>query len=110
MQTSTSGTRDASNADVLHTDVDATDADAGQVLYLVFHGLDDGGGDGADGDAVFHDCLLYTSGNDVYVFEGPRGEVLVPALKSVVKKVDLEAGEMVLVAARLREVAVFDAD
>ena len=43
-------------------------------------------------------------------FPQPRGEVLVPALKSVVKKVDLEAGEMVLVAARLREVAVFDAD
>ena len=43
-------------------------------------------------------------------FNGPRGEVLVPALKSVVKKVDLEAGEMVLVAARLREVAVFDED
>ena len=54
--------------------------------------------------------VLQPGGNDVYVFEGPRGEVLVPALKSVVKKVDLEAGEMVLVAARLREVAVYDAD
>ena len=54
--------------------------------------------------------VLQPGGNDVYVFEGPRGEVLVPALKSVVKTVDLEAGEMVLVAARLKEVAVFDED
>ena len=46
----------------------------------------------------------------MYVFKGPLGEVLVPALKSVVAKVDLEAGEMRLVGARLDEVAVFDAD
>lgn len=69
------------------------------------HGVDDEGGD----LGTLRD-VLQPGGNDVYVFEGPRGEVLVPALKSVVKKVDLEAGEMVLVAARLREVAVFDAD
>ena len=54
--------------------------------------------------------VLQPGGNDVYVFEGGRGQVLVPALKSVVKKVDLEAGVMLLVAARLREVAVLDAD
>ena len=54
--------------------------------------------------------VLQPGGNDVYIFDGPRGETLVPALKSVVKKVDLEAGEMVLVAARLKEVAVFDED
>ena len=69
------------------------------------HGVDDEGGD----LGTLRD-VLQPGGNDVYVFNGPRGEVLVPALKSVVKKVDLEAGEMVLVAARLREVAVFDAD
>ena len=62
------------------------------------HGVDDEGGD----LGTLRD-VLQPGGNDVYVFNGPRGEVLVPALKSVVKKVDLEAGEMVLVAARLRE-------
>ena len=54
--------------------------------------------------------VLQPGGNDVYVFEGPLGEVLVPALKSVVLRVDLEKGEMLLDAKRLSEVAVFDED
>ena len=54
--------------------------------------------------------VMQPGGNDVYVFQGPLGEVLVPALKSVVKKVDLEAGVMLLDARRLDEVAVFDED
>ena len=53
---------------------------------------------------------MQPGGNDVYVFKGPLGEVLVPALKSVVLKVDLEAGEMRLDGKRLDEVAVFDED
>ena len=54
--------------------------------------------------------VMQPGGNDVYVFKGPLGEVLVPALKSVVLKVDLEAGVMLLDAKRLGEVAVFDED
>ena len=54
--------------------------------------------------------VMQPGGNDVYVFRGPLGEVLVPALKSVVLKVDLEAGEMRLSGRRLDEVAVFDED
>ena len=54
--------------------------------------------------------VMQPGGNDVYVFNGPLGEVLVPALKSVVMKVDLEKGEMLLNAERLNEVAVFDED
>ena len=54
--------------------------------------------------------VMQPGGNDVYVFRGPLGEVLVPALKSVVLKVDLEAGEMRLDGKRLDEVAVFDED
>ena len=54
--------------------------------------------------------VMQPGGNDVYVFRGPLGEVLVPALKSVVQAVDLEAGEMRLDGARLDEVAVFDED
>ncbi|MDO4868000.1 MAG: ribosome maturation factor RimM [Clostridia bacterium] len=54
--------------------------------------------------------VMQPGGNDVYVFDGPLGEVLVPALKSVVLKVDLENGEMLLDGARLDEVAVFDED
>lgn len=54
--------------------------------------------------------VLQPGGNDVYVFKGPLGEVLVPALKSVVLAVDLEKGEMRLDGQRLDEVAVFDED
>lgn len=54
--------------------------------------------------------VMQPGGNDVYVFNGPLGEVLVPALKSVVMKVDLQAGEMRLCGKRLDEVAVFDED
>ena len=54
--------------------------------------------------------VMQPGGNDVYVFKGPLGEVLVPALKSVVLKVDLEKGEMLLDGKRLDEVAVFDED
>lgn len=52
--------------------------------------------------------VMQPGGNDVYVFRGALGEVLVPALKSVVVKVDLKAGEMLLDGKRLDEVAVFE--
>ena len=52
--------------------------------------------------------VMQPGGNDVYVFKGPLGEVLVPALKSVVIKVDLDRGEMLLDGPRLDEVGVFD--
>ena len=51
--------------------------------------------------------VLQPGGNDVYVFNGPRGEVLVPALKSVVKEVDVDGGVMLLVAERMAQVAVY---
>ena len=54
--------------------------------------------------------VMQPGGTDVYVFKGKRGEVLVPALKSVVVKVDLAAGEMLLDSARMAEVAVYDED
>ncbi len=54
--------------------------------------------------------VMQPGGNDVYVFKGPLGEVLVPALKSVVLAVDLQAGQMRLDGRRLNEVAVFDED
>ena len=54
--------------------------------------------------------VMQPGGNDVYVFKGKRGEVLVPALKSVVAKVDLNEGVMLLDSARMAEVAVYDED
>lgn len=52
--------------------------------------------------------VLQPAANDVYVFHGPRGEVLVPALKRVVKRVDLTAGTILMDAQALRETAVYD--
>lgn len=52
--------------------------------------------------------VMQPGGNDVYVFRDGRREMLLPALKSVVLKVDLEAREMLLCASRLREVALID--
>ncbi len=52
--------------------------------------------------------VMQPGGNDVYVFRDRRREVLVPALKTAILKVDLEAGVMLMSAKRLREVAVFD--
>ena len=54
--------------------------------------------------------VMQPGGNDVYVFKGAKGEVLVPALKSVVVKVDLNEGVMLLDSARMAEVAVYDED
>lgn len=106
------------------TDRDAAEALRGTLLYIDrahavaldedtnfladlygLHGLTDDGRDlGKLAD------VMQPGGNDVYVFQGPLGEVLVPALKSVVLKVDLAAGEMRLNGRRLDEVAVFDED
>ena len=52
--------------------------------------------------------VMQPSGGDVYVFKGDQGEVLVPALKSVILKVDVHNKKMLLSAKRLAEVAVFE--
>ena len=40
--------------------------------------------------------VLFTPANDVYVVAGPGGELLLPALRDVVLRVDLEAGTMLV--------------
>lgn len=52
--------------------------------------------------------VMQPGGGDVYVINGARGEVLVPALKSVVLSADTRAGVMLMSAARMREVAVLE--
>ncbi len=44
---------------------------------------------GAIGELV---DVLATGANDVYVIQGPAGERLLPAIESVIKAIDLEAG------------------
>lgn len=40
--------------------------------------------------------VLITGGTDVYVVQGSRGEVLIPAIEDVVKSVDIPGGRMVV--------------
>jgi len=40
--------------------------------------------------------ILYTRANDVYVVLGPFGEVLIPAIRDVVREIDVEANRMVI--------------
>ena len=50
--------------------------------------------------------VLQPGGNDVYVIQTPRGEMLIPALKHVIPTVDVEQGVIVVDEKRLPEVAV----
>ena len=45
---------------------------------------------------------------DVYVFDTPRGEMMIPALRRVVKEVDLEEEKIILDEQVLPEVAVWE--
>jgi 16S rRNA processing protein RimM len=40
--------------------------------------------------------ILETGANDVYIVRGSRGEVLVPAIKDVIKAIDPAAGHMLI--------------
>ena len=57
---------------------------------------------------TLRDVLKPNAVCDVYVFDTPRGELMIPALKRVVKTVDVDAGMMTLDSAALAEVAVWE--
>ncbi len=42
--------------------------------------------------------IMSTGSNDVYIVEGKRGEVLIPAIEDVVKSIDLKKGKIVIEA------------
>jgi 16S rRNA processing protein RimM len=42
--------------------------------------------------------IMTTASNDVYIVEGKRGEILIPAIEDVVKSIDLKKGRMVIEA------------
>lgn len=54
--------------------------------------------------------VMQPGANDVYVFRTPRGEMLVPALRSVVVSTDVENKKIIFDEKRLAEVAVFERD
>lgn len=42
--------------------------------------------------------IMSTASNDVYIVEGKRSEILIPAIEDVVKSIDLKKGRMVIEA------------
>ena len=40
--------------------------------------------------------IMATASNDVYIVEGKRGEILIPAIEDVVKSIDLNKGKIVI--------------
>jgi 16S rRNA processing protein RimM len=42
--------------------------------------------------------IMTTGSNDVYIVEGKKGEILIPAIEDVIKSIDLKSGEMVIEA------------
>ncbi len=42
--------------------------------------------------------IMTTASNDVYIVEGKKGEMLIPAIEDVVKSIDLKKGEIVIEA------------
>jgi 16S rRNA processing protein RimM len=40
--------------------------------------------------------VLETGANDVYVVHGPQGEILLPAVKDVIREIDLESKHMIV--------------
>ena len=42
--------------------------------------------------------IMATASNDVYIVEGKRGEILIPAIEDVVKSIDLKKGKIVIEA------------
>ncbi len=63
-----------------------------------------------DGNVIgtLRDVLTPNAICDVYAFDTPRGDMMIPALRRVVKEVDLEAGMITLDAQALSEVAVWE--
>ena len=42
--------------------------------------------------------IMTTAGNDVYIVEGKRGDILIPAIEDVVKSIDLKKGTITIEA------------
>ena len=52
--------------------------------------------------------VLTPGGTDIFVFDTPAGEVMVPIIEKVVVSLDVEAGRIVLNEETLNEVAVYE--
>ena len=53
-------------------------------------------------------AVMQNGANDVYIIKNENGEILVPVLKSVIKKIDISKKEIILIRDRLSEVALYE--
>ena len=86
-------TADAHREQLVQIQVEATaPLRAGQYYYHQLIGLLAVTDDGENLGEVVE--ILETGSNDVYVVKGPQGQILLPALRSVITSVDLDAHRM----------------
>lgn len=52
--------------------------------------------------------VMQNGANDVYVIKNNKGEILVPVLNSVIKEINIEKKEIILIKQRLGEVALYE--
>ncbi len=57
---------------------------------------------------VLREVLKPNRIRDVYVFDTPRGEMMMPALKEAILHVDVEKGEIILKSSVLSEICVYE--
>ena len=85
-----------------YLEVPARDLDAGTYYWDDLIGLRV---ESSDGEAVGELVEVFRAGgNEVYRIVGPSGERLVPALRTAVERIDLEAGVMVVAPDEAEEV------
>jgi 16S rRNA processing protein RimM len=83
------------NKDVLIRTADAVALPRGQFYWHQVIGLRVE--DATSGEALGEVTdILETGANDVYVVRGARGEILIPAIKDVIKHIDPAAGRMLI--------------
>jgi 16S rRNA processing protein RimM len=73
---------------------DAPELPAGQYYVHQIEGLRVRSDDGRDLGVIAE--VMQPGANDVYVVDGPLGELLIPAIPDVVQRVDLSEGVMVV--------------
>lgn len=73
---------------------DVPEAEEGEYFHYQLVGLKVSTADGEELGELTE--ILETGSNDVYVIAGPEGEILVPAISKVIRRIDIVAGLMVV--------------
>lgn len=66
----------------------------GEYYHFQLEGMEVVTDDGTSLGVITH--IFSAGGNDIYVVNGPLGEVLIPAIRDVVRRIDVRSGKMVV--------------